>query len=218
MMEDRFDDLVREAAREYHRPPETPRELMWARIEAVRQERARRRQQLRVLYSPWTRWGLGLAAALAIGIGIGRWTIGTRPAAGPVVAAPEVGRPIEPAARGELAFRLAATAHLSRAETFLTSFRADPRAGESDAEFWTGAGELLLSTRLLLDSPAADDPVFRALLEELELVLVQIVQLSYEGGGDEIEMVTEGLERRGLLLRLRTAIPAGPAVGVEGVL
>ncbi|KPK80840.1 MAG: hypothetical protein AMS25_08545 [Gemmatimonas sp. SM23_52] len=215
MMEDRFDDLLREAAQEYHRPPETPRELMWARIEAVRQERARRRQQLRVLYSPWTRWGLGLAAALAIGIGIGRLTIGARPGAEPVVVVPEVAGPVEPAARGQLAFRLAATAHLTRAETFLTSFRANLRAGESDAEFWSGAGELLSSTRLLLDSPAADDPVFRVLLEELELVLVQ---LSYERGGDELELVTEGLERGGLLPRLRTAIPAGPAVGMEGVL
>jgi len=49
-------------------------------------------------------------------------------------------------------------------------------------------------------------------------VLVQIVQLSYERGGDELELVTEGLERGGLLPRLRTAIPAGPAVGMEGVL
>jgi hypothetical protein len=221
MMEDRFDDLLREAAQEYHRPPETPRDFMWARIEAVRRERARRREQLRILYSPWTRWGLGLAAALVIGIGIGRWTLREHPGGESMVIGPEVSGlaedPAGRAARGQLAFRLAATAHLSRAEAFLTSFRADPRAGESDAEFWSGAGELLSSTRLLLDSPAAEDPVFRALLEELELVLVQIVRLPYERGGDEVDLVTEGLERRGLLLRLRTAIPAGPAAGVEGV-
>ncbi len=45
MMEDRFDDVLIEAARDYHEPPETPRELMWARIEAVRRERARKRHQ-----------------------------------------------------------------------------------------------------------------------------------------------------------------------------
>ncbi len=71
----------------------------------------------------------------------------------------------------------------------------------------------------MLDSPAAEDPVFRALLEELELVLVQIVQLGdYQEGAAERDIVTEGIERRGLLPRLRTAIPAGPPVGIEGVL
>jgi hypothetical protein len=63
--------------------------------------------------------------------------------------------------------------------------------------------------RLLLDSPAAEDPVYRALLEDLELVLIQIAQLSAETGDTEVELVTEGLQRRGLLPRLRTIVPAG---------
>ncbi|UCC72190.1 MAG: hypothetical protein JSV86_17765 [Gemmatimonadota bacterium] len=219
MMDDRFDDVLSEAARDYNAPPETPRELMWARIEAVRRERARKRHQLRVLYSPWTRWGMGLAAALAIGIGIGRYTIGGGSEEGRVAVTPEPAVVPETPSAARLAYRLAATEHLGRAETFLTSFRLDAQAGASDPEFWQGAGALLSSTRLLLDSPAADDPVFRELLAELELVLVQIVRLSYERGDEtELDMVTEGLERRGLLPRLRTAIPAGSAVGMEGVL
>lgn len=219
MMDDRFDEIMIEAARDYNEPPEPPRELMWARIEAVRRERARRRQQLRVLYSPWTRWGIGLAAALAIGIGIGRYTIGRGPEEVPMAVAPERGAAPESPGSAQLAYRVVATEHLSRAETFLTSFRLDTQTGTSDPQFWRGAGALLSSTRLLLDSPAADDPVFNQLLEELELVLVQIVQLSYERGNEtELELVTEGIERRGLLPRLRTAIPAGPAVGMEGVL
>lgn len=218
MMEDRFDDVLIEAARDYHEPPETPRELMWARIEAVRNERARRRQQLRVLYSPWTRWGMGIAAALAIGIGLGRLTIGRGPdGTGAVEIAPAPRGTAEAPASAQLAYRLAATEHLTRAETFLTSFRSEPR--ESGAEFMSHAQDLLSSTWLLLDSPAAEDPVFRSLLEELELVLVQIVQVgTYESGTSERDIVTEGIERRGLLPRLRTAIPAGPPVGMEGVL
>ncbi|UCC82810.1 MAG: hypothetical protein JSW46_17875, partial [Gemmatimonadota bacterium] len=121
-------------------------------------------------------------------------------------------------AGAQLAYRVAATEHLVRAETFLTSFRTDAQAGRADAEFWSGAGELLASTRLLIDSPAAEDPVFRSLLGELELVLVQIVRLSAERGDGELELVTEGLEHRGLLPKLRTAIPAGPTVAMEGVL
>ena len=49
MMDDRFDDVLRDLAQDYNRPPETPRELMWARIRAVRQEREERRRQLSLL-------------------------------------------------------------------------------------------------------------------------------------------------------------------------
>jgi hypothetical protein len=130
---------------------------------------------------------------------------------------PGTGTAPESLTRSKLAYRLAATEHLTRAETFLTSFRSEPSVGGAD--FISSAQDLLSSTWLLLDSPAAEDQVFRTLLEELELVLVQIVQLgSYEDGAAERDIVTEGIERRGLLPRLRTAIPAGPPVGMEGAL
>jgi hypothetical protein len=212
MMDDRFDELVRGAAREYHTPPETPREVIWARIEAVRRERAARRRVRRAEYLVWARWGVGLAAALAIGIGIGRYA--PRGGGGPAATGPAAAVPAE-AAGPRVVYRVAATEHLSRAEIFLTSFRAEAQ-GRSDASFWSGAGELLVGTRLLLDSPAAEDPVLRSLLEDLELVLVQVVRLAEDRGGVELELVSEGLERGGLLERLRTVIPAGPATGVEG--
>ncbi|MGD8867032.1 MAG: hypothetical protein PVI01_05370 [Gemmatimonadales bacterium] len=221
MMDDRFDDVVRELAQDYNRPPETPRELMWARIRAVRQEREERRRQLRVLYSPWTRWGLGIAAALAIGIGIGRFALQPGPEVGPVAVTPGGGAPasLESPRRSQLAFRVMATQHFSRAETFLTSFRTGPQPEAGDAEFWRGAGELLSNTRLMLDSPVADDPVTKGLLEELELVLAQVVQLAYvQGRETEVELITQGIERKGLLPRLRTAIPAGTGAGMEGAL
>lgn len=222
MTDDRFDEVVRNVAQDYHRPPETPRELMWARIRAVRQEREERRRQLRVLYSPWTRWGLGIAAALAIGIGIGRFVLQPGSELGPVAVTPGTGgapTSSESPRRSQLAFRLMATQHLSRAETFLTSLRTSPQPEAEDAEFWSGAGELLSNTRLMLDSPVADDPVMKELLEELELVLVQVVQLSYAQGREtEVDLITQGIERKGLLPRLRTAIPAGPGAGMEGAL
>jgi hypothetical protein len=220
MMEDRFDDVVKELARDYNPPPETPRDLMWARIEVIRQERARRRQQLRVLYSPWTRWGVGIAAALAIGIGIGRFGLQEGPESPALAVAPEPATTRgETASHSRLAYQLTTTQHLSRAELFLTSFRTGTEPGAASGEFWRGAGELLSSTRLLLDSPAAEDAVLKELLDELELVLVQIVQLSYARGNEtELQLITEGIERKGLLPRLRTAIPAGPGTGMEGAL
>lgn len=203
MMDDRFDELLREAAPEYHRPPETPREEMWARIVA---ERERRRQARGVIIlRPWFRWGLGVAALLALGIAIGRWTA-TGPPAGPVATSEPAG-----AARG-VAYRVAATQYLSRAETFLTEFRADVREGPADARFARQAGDLLSTTRLMLDSPAGEDARVRALLEELELVLAQISQLGARPGDrNEVDMITQGMEQRGVLTKLRTAIPAGPA-------
>ena len=36
MTEDRFARLLRDAAQDYHRPPETPREDLWRRIAAAR--------------------------------------------------------------------------------------------------------------------------------------------------------------------------------------
>ena len=216
MMDDRFDDFVQEAARDYNAPPDPPREVMWARIEAVRRERAQRRSQLRLVYSPWTRWGLGLAAALAIGIGIGRFTIREQPGVGALTVAPEAAATTAARPPQDLAHRIAVTEHLTRAEMFLTSLPVPSEAGDASIPFWSNAAGLLASTRLLLDSPAVQDPVFRSLLEDLELVLVQIVQLSDDGGTTELQLLTEGLERRGLLPRLRTAIPAGLPLGMEG--
>jgi hypothetical protein len=211
MMDDRFEDVLKETAQDYNAPPETPRELMWARIEATRAERARRRQQLRLLYSPWTRWGVAVAAALAIGIGLGRMTIRSTPETDRMADAGEAAADAE--ASYQLAFRVAATNHMSRAETFLASFRSDPQAGSADQMFFENTSELLTSTRLLLDSPAAQDPVTRGLLEDLELILVQIKQLSASGDDEEVDLVTEGLEQRGLLPRLRTVVPAGRVAG-----
>src|SRR5207302_1478459 len=86
MTEDRFERFVRQAAQDYHRPPETPREELWRRIATVREARRRRRV---IITSPWVRWGVGIAAVLALGVGIGRWTARPPGASQPVVVAGE---------------------------------------------------------------------------------------------------------------------------------
>ncbi len=209
MMDDRFDEMLREAAQEYNRPPDnTPRDLMWARIQAVRRERARRRQRLQVLRSPWVRWSMGIAAALVIGIAIGRYA-GENGGEPQVVTRPEAAAPAdrEPSFPN-LALQLATTQHLSRAEAILTSFRVDPEIGQMDPQFFFAVRQLLTSTRLLLGSPAAADPAVRELLEDLELMLAQISQVSYDNEVD-LDVIDEGMESSSLLPRLRSAIPAG---------
>ncbi len=210
MSDDRFDDVLREAARDYHRPPETPREELWERIEA---ERRRRRVAPRVVvHRPAWRWGLGLAAVLLLGIAIGRWI---RPSRQTVAPIPTAAR----GTRSDVAYRLAAAQHLNRTETLLTGFRADARAGQLDAQFIAQARELLSSTRLLLDSPAGRDARLRPLFEDLELVLAQIALLPAVRDSADVELITQGMDQSSVLTRLRTANPAGRApVSAQGAL
>jgi hypothetical protein len=112
------------------------------------------------------------------------------------------------------AYQLTAVRHLSEAEALLTSFRARSTADQQmDAQLGSWARELLSNTRLLLDSPVANDPQRRPLLEDLELVLVQIVQLSPGSTPQDRDLIEKTLQQDHVMTRLRTAIPAGSQRG-----
>ena len=209
MTDERFERVLREAAQDYHRPPATPREEMWQGIAARRAARRRRAATWR----PVLRWGVGIAAVLALGIGIGRWTAEPRRTGPAPVAAAGGGD------RGPLAYRVAAAQYLTRTEALLTGFRSEARSGQADAQFARQARDLLGTTRLMLDSPAAQDGRLKGLLEDLELVLAQIAQLPPRADTEEVQLINQGLEQRSVLLRLRTANPAGPGpVRTQGAL
>lgn len=200
MMSDRFDEQLREAAQAYHRPPVTPRQELWQRIAAARAARGQRLQDRRLALL----WGVGIAAVLVLGIGIGRWTsMGARTGSAPTAAS-----------RGgdqvTLAYRVAAAQYLTRTEALLTGFRIETRAGQPHAQFAQQARELLGTTRLMLDCPAGRDPRLKGLLEDLEAVLAQIAQLPSVSDTEDVHLINQGLEQRSVLLRLRTANPAGP--------
>lgn len=78
MTDDRFDELIRSAARDYNRPGEVPRERMWERVQAARGA-ARGRPRRTLAGATWLWASLGAAAVLTIGIGIGRWMERTSP-------------------------------------------------------------------------------------------------------------------------------------------
>src|SRR5437879_5885308 len=84
MTDDRFDERLRQAAQDYHRPPATPREELWHRIAAAR---AARRRHV-IVVRPTLRWGVGIAAVLALGVAIGRWSArrGESPSSPTVIA------------------------------------------------------------------------------------------------------------------------------------
>jgi len=192
------------AAREYHHPPEPPREAIWRAIQAER------RAERATLPGPrrWVPWAAAAAALLAVGVGIGRLTQPGpatdrgAPAAswGPSAATPRV---------NEAAYRLTTVEHLGQAEAFLTLFRASVRTGGQERLASATARQLLATNRLLLDSPAAMDRKTRVLLEDLELVLAEIAQLAADAQPDDRVLIREGMDRGGVLSPLRTEVPAG---------
>jgi hypothetical protein len=200
--DEQLDESLRAAARAYHTPPETPREAMWRAIEAERRvDRARRPAARR-----WVPWAMAAAAVLALGVGIGRLTVpGARP--GPVAPAPIATAPGPRV--NETAYRLVTVEHLGQSEAFLTLFRASVRTGAQERLASTTARQLLATNRLLLDSPAGQDRRTRVLLEDLELVLAEIAQLSPGASAGDRELIREGMERGAVLSRLRTVVPAG---------
>ena len=108
------------------------------------------------------------------------------------------------------AYQVAEVNHLSEAEAMLTSFRTrSPSDQQQDARLASWARDLLSKTRLLLDSPVAEDPQRRPLLQDLELLLVQIVQLSPASTPQDREIVERTIQQDNLMTKLRTAIPAG---------
>jgi hypothetical protein len=201
MDDDELDPLLRDAARAYHEPPEPPREAMWRAIQAERRLDRARRPAVR----PWLPWAMAAAAVLALGVGIGRLSVpavpgGPAPTTPVATAAPRV---------NETAYRLATLEHLEQSEAFLTLFRTSVQGGGQARLASVTARQLLASNRLLLDSPAGQDRRTRVLLEDLELVLAEIAQLTPQASAGDRDLIREGMERGGVLSRLRTVVPAG---------
>jgi hypothetical protein len=121
----------------------------------------------------------------------------------------ERGAPATSAASPRDLYRLASQQMLGQAEALLSQYRADRAADRMDPAVGRWARDVLTSTRLLLDSPAADDPGMRGLLEDLELVLAQIVQRTGQTDPLDDEMIDRTIEDRDLMPRLRGAIPTG---------
>jgi len=112
------------------------------------------------------------------------------------------------------AYRLAVVEHLTRTELLLTSFRAKEKSGEevqADAQFAALSKELLGTTRLLLATRRGDDPMMTRLLQDLEYVLMQISQYSNEGRRADLDAINQSLDKRNVLPKLRSTIPAGVA-------
>jgi len=195
--QDGFTDRLRNAARALDQPPVTPREAIWARIDARRRAHRPRAGTPVVTRRPWS--SLGLAAALALGIAIGRLAMPRTAAPGPDASTPAVTAAGEP----DAPFRLAAAHHLVRTEALLTTFPIEAREGRvPQVARW--AYDLLLDTRMLIDSPAGADPRLAALLADLELILAQLATLRQDDAASELELIQAGIQQNDVLSRLRS--------------
>jgi hypothetical protein len=224
------DDRIRELTRDYNTPRREldarRREEIWNRIQRERSAsssrtahriRPRRRNRLQTI--------VAVAAVLLIGILIGRTTVDRTGDQVATTGAPQTtGSPTTtgvPTTTGEppasahtppdATHRLATRDYLLRTETLLTEFRlaaASPTPESALPGTGPWASGLLLETRLLMDSPIGENPELQRLLRDLELILAEIVQLADAADERERQEIRRSLEERGVLLRLRRAVPA----------
>jgi hypothetical protein len=199
MTEERLNELMDDARRTWPLPPEPDYQAMWGRIEreafsGIRPEKTRT--------PSWRTFSLGLAATLVIGVSLGRLSKNeTAAPAGAAVAEAAT----ESATPASNAYDKVASELLGRTVVLLTSLPAEAR-NSSGERFSNQATELLTSTRLLLDSPAASDARFKDLLEDLELVLAQIAMLQSGRTRQEIDLITDALEERDVVPRIQSAV------------
>ena len=198
MNDEQFDQELRETSQGYNRPPEVPRERMWARIQAARAERRSFWQR----FAPrWWPAMAGVAAALLVGFAIHHWW----PAQEQVAPSREAGIALvqpAPEIRTNI-YRYAAVPHLERADALLTLVQSQEPGQLAPAPEKRWAEELLAETRLLIDSPACRDEELCVLLRDLEFVLVRIVRRTDGVPAGEKDWIRENITGRSLVTRLR---------------
>jgi len=209
MDENRFDEILRDLPRSFNTPPEPPLDEMWGVIEDTHFNSPAHVSRPREMTSP-APW-LAAAAALVIGVGIGRYVpLGRNADSGdaprPAVVSNDALPPgADTSAVGD-AYRDQTSRYLGQAAALLISLPAKDSSSSADATFAGKAADLLVTTRLLMDSPAAQDPKLRSLLEDLELVLVQVARLRGGKSKEDLDLIHQAVEQGDVLSRLNTAV------------
>lgn len=209
MNDERLDELLLDAARSYNAPPATPPyNEMWHTIErralsgdvprlTHETERPAAAPRVAGITPAW----LKMAAVLLIGIALGRVSIAVQQRPELPVAF-ELAPPPAPPSQ----YRAVTDRYLGETAALLIALPGELRTTGVDTAFGARADELLLQTRLLLDSPAASDPALRTLFEDLEMVLVQVVRLRASQDSTRIQLLNEALEHGDVIPRLRSAV------------
>ena len=210
--DDRLPDAVEQAAKSYNNPPELHRtelDAMWSAIEEEAFPARFTSPSREITRAGRTSWHspraiLPFAAVLLLGVAIGRFAVPRE-----VVSVPMVATGLTPAGDSVALpepYQSTTSRYLGQTAALLVSLPAEMRAGRADQALLGRAHDLLLTTRLLLDSPAAADPRIRSLFEDLELVLAQVVRLQTQQSSEELDLIRQALEQRDVLPRLRDAV------------
>jgi hypothetical protein len=181
-MDDRqLDTLIHAAERGYHSPPAPDLERLWDGIDA--------RRHLATTRRPW-RWAmpLAIAATATLAFSLGRATV--RPAPGEVAqvaTTPVAAAPVSDEANDLLGQTVALLSRL-------------PQDPSLDANgFARQAGDLLVTTRLLLDAPDTQrNPTLAGVLR------AQVARLQGRAPSYELELITDTMRDQDLVPRIRT--------------
>jgi hypothetical protein len=210
MSEDRLDNIINTAADHYNVPPVNPPfDQMWTAIEheafspqfiPSASEGPGRRMTL--VNNPWLR----MAAVLVLGMAIGRFTM-RAPVTTP---APATNTVAAKAPDLEASYQLSTERYLGQAVTLVAGLPRQLQDGKIDSAYVTRASESLTQLRLLMDSPAASNPRLRALFEDLELVLVQVVLMPRDGSANEARLIRQAMREKDVMPRLVDAVAETP--------
>jgi hypothetical protein len=200
-MDKELDTLLDEARRTYRVPPEPAVNALWQRIETdafamPTHAPARRGNDWRFA------WRLA-AASLVFGAVAGRWSAGIRPAITIQAASSDETASVLPAARP---YQKTTEALLGQTAVLLAALGTDRTSASLASNVSDQATQLLGTTRLLLDSPAAADPQMRALLLDLELTLAQVARMQPARTNTELTLINEAVAERDIVPRIRSAV------------
>jgi hypothetical protein len=149
-----------------------------------------------LMHSPWLR----MAAVLVIGVAVGRLSVRQS------VSQPRVQPQPASVADASDAYQLPTERFLGQTVTLFASLPKQLQEGRPDSQLVAKANEQLVTLRMLMDSPAASNPRLRALFEDLELVLVQVVQMPKNGSQSEAKLIRQSMADRDVMPRLVDAV------------
>jgi len=206
MSEDRLDDIINTAADHYNVPPVNPPfDQMWTAIEseafAPQIKSIGEKRGLSLVNNPWLR----MAAVLVLGVVIGRYTMRA-----PAVVTRPTSTTAEKAADVDASYQLSAERYLGQTVTLVAGLPKQLQSGRIDSAYVARASESLAQLRLLMDSPAANNPRLRSLFEDLELVLVQVVQMPANGSAIDTKLIRQAMQERDVMPRLVDAVAETP--------
>lgn len=199
--DNKLDELLNDAVRSYRPPPDAPLDAIWSRVESevFAAQPARRAPGWRVFAG-------AIAATLVFGVVLGRVTAG-RDVSAPLALgeAKKASVRLASASAGD-PYERTTQEFLGRTAVLLAALPTRGHPGTNDAQLADQARTLLGTTRLLLDSPVAQEQRMKDLLQDLELVLAQVARLQSQHPGQALTLINEALEERDVVPRIRSAV------------